>query len=33
MRRFGGDRISGLMERLGFDDDIPIEHSLVSKAI
>ena len=33
MRRFGGDRISGLMERLGFDEDIPIEHSLVSKAI
>ena len=33
MRRFGGDRISGLMERLGFDEDTPIEHSMVSKAI
>ncbi len=33
VRRFGGDRIKGLMERGHFDEDIPIEHSLVSKAI
>ena len=33
IRRFGGDRIKGLMERVRFDEDIPIEHSLVSKAI
>jgi len=33
MRRFGGDRIGGIMERFGFDEDTPIEHSIVSKAI
>jgi preprotein translocase subunit SecA len=33
MRRFGGERISGLMERLGVEDDMPIEAGLVSKAI
>ncbi|MDD5093850.1 MAG: preprotein translocase subunit SecA [Dehalococcoidia bacterium] len=33
MRRFGGDRIVGIMDRLGFDEDTPIEHSLVTKAI
>ena len=33
VRRFGGDRIKGLMERGHFDEDIAIEHSLVSKAI
>ncbi|MEM7537554.1 MAG: preprotein translocase subunit SecA [Chloroflexota bacterium] len=33
MRRFGGERISGLMNRLGVEDDIPIEAGLVSKAI
>ena len=33
MRRFGGDRISGLMGRLGVEDDMPIEAGLVSKAI
>ncbi|MGH2350585.1 MAG: preprotein translocase subunit SecA, partial [Chloroflexota bacterium] len=33
MRRFGSDRIAGLMERLGLEDDQPIEHSLVSKSI
>ncbi len=26
MRRFGTDRIRGLMERLGMDDETPIEH-------
>ena len=33
MRRFGGERISGLMTRLGVEDDMPIEAGLVSKAI
>ena len=33
MRRFGGDRISGIMSRLGVEDDMPIEAGLVSKAI
>jgi len=33
MRRFGGDRVAGLMDRLGMEEDIPIEHELVSKAI
>jgi preprotein translocase subunit SecA len=33
MRRFGGDRIKGFMEWAGLDEDVPIEHSLVSKAI
>jgi len=33
MRRFGGDRVAGLMDRLGMEEDVPIEHELVSKAI
>jgi preprotein translocase subunit SecA len=33
MRRFGGDKIKGFMEWAGLDENIPIEHSLVSKAI
>jgi preprotein translocase subunit SecA len=33
VRRFGGDRIRGIMNWAGIDDDVPIEHSLVSKAI
>ncbi len=33
MRRFGSDRVANLMERLGVDDDTPIEANLVSKAI
>jgi len=33
MRIFGSDRLSGLMEKLGMEDDIPIEHKWVSKAI
>jgi len=33
MRIFGSDRISGLMNRLGMEEDIPIEHRMVSKAI
>ena len=33
MRRFGGSNIAGLMSKLGVEDDIPIEHGMVSKAI
>jgi preprotein translocase subunit SecA len=33
MRIFGGERIKNLMERLGVDEDIPIENKLVSNAI
>jgi len=33
MRRFGGQSVSSLMERLGIDENIPIEHKLVSKVI
>ena len=33
MRRFGGPGIASLMDRLGLEDDVPIEHGLVSKSI
>ena len=33
MRIFGGDRIHGLMDRLGLDEDTPIEHSLISRSV
>ncbi len=33
MRRFGGNAISNLMEKLGLDDEVPLEHSLVTKSI
>ncbi|MFN8445099.1 MAG: preprotein translocase subunit SecA [Caldilineaceae bacterium] len=33
MRRFGGERMSGLMSRLGLEEDVPIEAGVVSKAI
>ncbi|MBF8265573.1 MAG: secA, partial [Dehalococcoidia bacterium] len=33
VKRFGGDRVKTLMEWAGMDEDTPIEHSLVSKAI
>ena len=33
MRLFGSDNIAGIMDRLGMDDDEPIEHSLVTKSI
>src|SRR5580765_6756757 len=33
MRIFGSDRISGLMQRLGMEEGVPIEHGMVSKAI
>jgi preprotein translocase subunit SecA len=33
MRRFGSERIMGVMDRLGLDDDQPIEHPMVSRSI
>jgi preprotein translocase subunit SecA len=33
MRRFGSERISGLMDRLGMEEDVPIEHGVISKSI
>ncbi len=33
MRRFGGERVSSIMNRLGVEDDVPIEAGLVSRAI
>ena len=32
-RRFGGDRVKGFMEWAGFDENTPIEHPMVGKAI
>ncbi len=33
MRRFGGQNVAGLMDRLGLEEDMPIEHNLINKAI
>ena len=33
MRKFGSDRLSGMMDRVGMEEDIPIEHPWVTKAI
>jgi preprotein translocase subunit SecA len=33
MRRFGGQSVANMMDRLGVEEDIPIEHSLISKSI
>ena len=33
MKRFASDRVTGLMERLGLEDDVAIESRLVSKTI
>ncbi|HZJ33551.1 MAG TPA: preprotein translocase subunit SecA [Vicinamibacterales bacterium] len=33
MRIFGSDRIAGLMQRLGMEEGVPIEHNMVSRAI
>ncbi|MCJ7654354.1 MAG: SEC-C domain-containing protein [Dehalococcoidia bacterium] len=33
VRRFGGDRVKGFMDWAGFDENTPIEHSMVSKSI
>ncbi len=33
MRIFGGDRIQRMMERLRLDEDVPIEHGLISRSV
>jgi len=33
MRLFGSENIEGLLDRLGMDDTMPIEHGLISRAI
>ncbi|MCH8090144.1 MAG: SEC-C domain-containing protein [Chloroflexi bacterium] len=33
MRRFGGDRIKTIMNWAGLSDDVPIEHSWISKSV
>ncbi|HVR42281.1 MAG TPA: preprotein translocase subunit SecA [Thermoanaerobaculia bacterium] len=33
MRIFGSERISGVMERLGMEEGVPIEHRMVTRAI
>ena len=33
MRIFGSERISGLMQRLGMEEGVPIEHRMVTRAI
>jgi len=33
LRIFGSDRIKGLMGKLGMEEDVPIEHGMVSRAI
>ncbi len=33
LRIFGADRIQGLMQRLGMEDGVPIEHRLITRAI
>jgi preprotein translocase subunit SecA len=33
LRLFGGEKIIGVMESLGFDDSTPIEHSIITRSI
>ncbi|SDO82974.1 preprotein translocase subunit SecA [Desulforhopalus singaporensis] len=33
LRIFGSDRITGIMDKLGMEEDEPIEHSMISRAI
>lgn len=33
MRRFGADNVLGMMERLGFEEDQPIESKLITRAV
>jgi preprotein translocase subunit SecA len=33
MRIFGSDRIYGIMDKLGMDEDVPIENKMISKAV
>jgi preprotein translocase subunit SecA len=33
MRLFGSDNIAGIMEKLGLEEDVPIEHGLITRSI
>ena len=33
MRKFGSDRMAGMMDRLGMEEDVPIEHKWLSRSI
>jgi len=33
MRLFGSDNIAGIMDKLGMEEDVPIEHGLISRSI
>lgn len=33
MRRFGGDRVKGLMDRMNLEEDVPMEYGILSKSI
>ena len=33
MRIFGSDRISGLMQKLGMEEGVPIEHKMITRAV
>ena len=33
LRLFGSESVSNIMERVGMDDDVPVEHSMISRAI
>ena len=33
MRKFGSERLSGMMDRVGMEEEVPIEHPWVTKAI
>jgi preprotein translocase subunit SecA len=33
MKRFSSERVGGLMDRLGMDEEIPIEHRVITKSI
>src|SRR5690606_14015064 len=33
MRRSGGDNLMGMMERFGFQEDVPIESKMITRAI
>ncbi len=33
MRRFGAENITGIMDKIGMDDDMPIENKMISKSI
>ncbi len=33
MRRFGGDRLTQMMDRMGMEEDVPIEHPWVTKSV